>query len=81
MSVAYNSSIDLEVGRGGGLWLQINNRAVDDTYGAIVMAELTQLRELPAARVDVNLNSRQRPVPVAMAHLIASELERNEIWA
>ena len=36
MSTPYNPSISLEVGRGGGLHFQINDRPVDDTYGAIV---------------------------------------------
>ena len=79
MSAACNPSVEVEVGRGAGLLLQINNRAVDDTYGAIVMAELAQLCEFPAARVEVNVRCRQRPVLAAMARLVAAELERNEI--
>jgi hypothetical protein len=34
----YNPNIDLQVGRGAGLHLQINGRPVDNAYGAIVMA-------------------------------------------
>jgi hypothetical protein len=80
MSAPYSPSIDLDVGRGGGLHLKINDRLVDDTYGAIVMAELAQLSEFPAVRVNVHLRCRQRPSPAAMARMIAAELERNEIW-
>ena len=65
MSAPYNPNIDLHVGRGGGLYLQINGRPVDNTYGAIVMAELAALREeFPAVRVDVTyrwLPDRPRP--------------------
>ncbi|MBV9194638.1 MAG: hypothetical protein JO168_10885 [Solirubrobacterales bacterium] len=39
MSTPYNPNIDFEVSRGTGLHLQINGRAVDDAYGAIVMAD------------------------------------------
>ena len=54
---------------------------MDDSYGAIVMAELAQLREeFPAVRVDVAYRSASRPGPAAMARLIATELDRNEIW-
>ena len=81
MSTPYNPSISLEVGRGGGLQLQINGRPVDDTYGAIVMAELAVLREeFPAVRVDVAYRSASKPCPAAMARLINAELDRNEIW-
>ena len=73
MSAPYHPSIDLH--------LQINGRPVSDTYGAIVMAELAQLREeFPAVRVDVAYRSASRPGPAAMARLIATELDRNEIW-
>ena len=81
MSAAYDPNIDLQVGRGAGLYLQINGRPVDNTYGAIVMAELAVLRdEFPAVRVDVAYRSASRPTPAAMARLIATELDRNEIW-
>ena len=81
MSVPYGSNIDLQVGRGAGLCLQINGRPVDNNYGAIVMAELAALRdEFPAVRVDVAYRSGSRPTPAAMARLIATELDRNEIW-
>jgi hypothetical protein len=54
---------------------------VDDTYGAMVMAELARLREeFPAVWVDVAHRSASRPGPGAMARLIATELDRNEIW-
>jgi hypothetical protein len=81
MNLSDHPSIDLDVGRGGGLRLQINDRSVDETYGAIVMAELMDLYELPAKQLAVNVHSRQRPIPVAMAHLIAGELERNQVSA
>jgi hypothetical protein len=81
MSIPYNPKIDLEVRRGVGLHLQINGRPVDDTYGAIVMAELAHLREdFPAVRVDVAYRCASRPAPAAMARLITTELDRNEIW-
>ncbi len=81
MSAPYHPSIDLQVSRGAGLYLQINGRLVDDSYGAIVMAELAQLREqFPAVRVDVAYRSASRPGPAAMARLIVAELDRNEIW-
>ena len=80
MSAPYNRNIDLQVGRGHGLHLQINGRPVPDSYGAIVMAELAHLCEFPAVRVDVNINTRLRPTPAAMARMIATELDRNEIW-
>ena len=44
------------------------------------MAELAQLCEFPAVRVDVHFRGQQRPAPAAMARMIAAELERNEIW-
>jgi hypothetical protein len=81
MSAPYNPNIDLEVGRGAGLYLQINDRPVDNAYGAIVMAELAALRdEFPAVRVDVTYRTATRPAPAAMARLINTELDRNEIW-
>lgn len=81
MSAPYDPSIDLQVSRGAGLHLQINGRPVDDSYGAIVMAELAQLREeFPAVRVDVVYRSASRRGPAAMARLIAIELDRNDIW-
>ncbi len=80
MSAPYNPNIDLEVGRGHGLHLQINRQPVPDGYGAIVMAELAQLCEFPAVRVDVSYRCQRRPEPVAMARMIADELARNEIW-
>ena len=81
MSAPYNPNIDLHVGRGGGLYLQINGRPVDNTYGAIVMAELAALREeFPAVRVDVTYRCASRPPPAIMARLIDTELDRNEIW-
>ena len=39
MSAPYNPNIDLQVGRGHGLHLEINRRPVPDSYGAIVMAD------------------------------------------
>jgi hypothetical protein len=80
MSAPYNPSIELDVGRGAGLHLKINDRPVDDTYGAIVMAELAQLCEFPAVRVDVRFRCQHQPGPAVMARMIAAELERNEIW-
>jgi hypothetical protein len=80
MSAPYNPDIDLEVGRGHGLHLQINRQPVPDSYGAIVMAELAQLCEFPACRVDVSYRRHRPPEPVAMARIIADELSRNEIW-
>ena len=81
MSAPYNPNIDLHVSRGVGLHLQINGRPVDNTYGAIVMAELGQLREeFPNVRVDVAYRSSARPSPTVMAQLINAELDRNEIW-
>jgi hypothetical protein len=41
----YSPHVDLHVGRGAGLHLQINGRPVDNGYGAILMAELAALRE------------------------------------
>jgi hypothetical protein len=81
MSAPNNPDIAVEVSRGAGLYLTVNGRAVDNTYGAIVMAELAALRpEFPAVRVDVDLRAGTRPSPAAMAHLINVELDRNEIW-
>lgn len=80
MNPPYNPNIDLQVGRGHGLHLQINRQPVPDTYGAIVMAELAHLCEFPAVRVDVRYSCTRRPEPAAMARMIADELARNEIW-
>jgi hypothetical protein len=80
MSAPYNPNIDLQVGRGHGLHLQINRQPVPDTYGAIVMAELAHLCEFPAVRVDVRYSCTRRSEPAAMARMIADELARNEIW-
>jgi hypothetical protein len=80
MSAPYNTDIELDVGRGAGLHLKINELPVDDAYGAIVMAELAHLCEFPVVRVDVRFRCRQRPTAVVMARMIAAELERNEIW-
>lgn len=80
MSAPANPTIELNVSRGTGLYLHLNGRLVDDSYGAIVMAELAQLRDFPEVRVDVHLRSRQRPAAGTMAQLIATELARNEIW-
>ena len=77
-----DAQIDLEVSRGVGLYLQINERPVDNNYGTIVMAELAQLRkEFPGVRVNVAYRSASPPPPPAtMAQLINTELDRNEIW-
>jgi hypothetical protein len=80
VSVPHNPNIDLQVARGHGLHLEINCQPVPDSYGAIVMAELAQLHEFPAVRVDVRYRCRQRPTPALMARMIAGELDRNEIW-
>ena len=80
MSTPYNPNFDLHVDRGHGLHLQINRQPVPDSYGAIVMAELAHLCELPAVRVDVRYSCTRRPEPAAMARMIADELARNEIW-
>ena len=80
MNTPANSNIDLNVSRGTGLYLQLDGRLVHDSYGAIVMAELAQLRDFPDVRVDAHLHSRRRPTPAIMAQLIATELGRNEIW-
>jgi len=81
MSAPHNPNIDLHVGRGAGLHLQINGRPVDNSYGAIVLAELAALREeFPAVRVDVFYRCASRPSPATMARLIDTELDRNEIW-
>jgi hypothetical protein len=81
MSAPYNPDIDVEVDRGTGLHLQINGHAVDDAYGAMVMAELAVLREeFPQVRVDVQVRSKTRPTAADMARLINVELNRNEIW-
>jgi hypothetical protein len=80
MSAQYNPNIDLQVGRGHGLHLEINRRPVPDSYGAIVMAELAQLCEFPAVRVEVRYSCSRRPEPGAMARMIADKLTRNEIW-
>ena len=65
MSAPYDPNVDLQVGRGTGLYLQINGRPVDNAYGAIVMAELAAPRdEFPAVRVDVaypSVTRRRRP--------------------
>jgi hypothetical protein len=60
--------------------LEVNRQPVPDSYGAIVMAELAQLREFPAVRVEVHYSCTRRPEPAAMARMIADELARNEIW-
>ena len=80
MTAPYNPNIDLQVSRGHGLHLRINRQSVPDIYGAMVMAELAQLCEFPAVRVDVRYRCHRRPEPVAMARMIADELARNEIW-
>jgi len=80
MGAPYNPDIDLQVRRGAGLHLAINGRPVDHDYGAILMAELAVLRPFPEVRVDVDYRCRQRPAPVDMARMIATELGRNEIW-
>ncbi|HTP19352.1 MAG TPA: hypothetical protein VMJ65_07100 [Solirubrobacteraceae bacterium] len=80
MSAPYNPNIDLQVDRGSGLHLEINRQPVPDSYGAIVMAELAQLREFPAVRVEVHYSCTRRPEPATMARMIADELARNEIW-
>jgi hypothetical protein len=80
MSAPHSSRIEVNVSRGTGLYLYLGGRLVDDSYGAIVMAELAQLRDFPDVRVDVHLRSRQRPAAAATAQLIAAELDRNEIW-
>jgi hypothetical protein len=76
MSAPANPTIELNVSRGTGLYLHLNGRLVDDSYGAIVMTELAQLRDFP----DVHVRTRQRPAPATMAQLIATELGRDEIW-
>lgn len=81
MTIPRSDRIDLKVSRGAGLHLRINGRPVDDTYGTIVMAELSQLRhEFPAVRVDVMYHAEWNPTPARMAQLINAELDRNEIW-
>jgi hypothetical protein len=40
MSAPANATIELNVSRGTGLYLHLNGRLVDDSYGTIVMAEL-----------------------------------------
>ncbi|MGO9973617.1 MAG: hypothetical protein ACLP01_12610 [Solirubrobacteraceae bacterium] len=80
MNSPANSTIELNVSRGTSLYLHLNGRSVHDSYGAIVMAELAQLRDFPDVRVDIHLRSRQRPAAAAMAQLTATELDRNEIW-
>jgi hypothetical protein len=45
------------------------------------VAELAVLRdEFRAVRVDVAYRSASRPTPAVIARLIATELDRNEIW-
>ena len=61
MSAPYNPNIDLQVDRGHGLHLQINRQPVPDSYGAIVMAELAQLCEFPAVRVEVRYSCQPAP--------------------
>ena len=80
MSAPYNPNIDLQVGRGPGLHLQINGQPVTNSYGAIVMAELAQLSDFPAVQVEIRYSCTRRPEPAAMARMIAGELARNEIW-
>jgi hypothetical protein len=80
MSAPANATIELNVSRGTGLYLHLNGRLVDDSYGTIVMAELAQLRDFPNVSVDVHVRTRQRLAPAVMAQLIATELGRNEIW-
>jgi hypothetical protein len=57
MSAPANPTIELNVSRGTGLYLHLNGRLVDDSYGAIVMAELAQLRDFPDVRVDARPNA------------------------
>jgi hypothetical protein len=80
MNAPYNANIDLQIGRGHGLHLQINRQPVPDSYGTIVMAELAQLCEFPAVLVEVRYSGTRRPEPAAMARMIADELARDEIW-
>jgi len=63
MSAPYNPNMDLQVGRGHGLHLQINRQTVPDSYGAIVMGELVHLCEFPAVRVEVHGARNRRPWP------------------
>jgi hypothetical protein len=72
MSAPYNPSIDLDVSHDAGLYLHINDRPVDETYGVMVMAALAQLCEFPAVRVDVRFRCQHRPAPPAMARMIAA---------
>jgi hypothetical protein len=44
------------------------------------MAELAQLCDFPEVRVEVQGRARVRPAPAELAHAIATELGRNEIW-
>jgi hypothetical protein len=60
LSAQYNPDIDLQVGRGHGLHLQINGRSVPDSYGTIVMAELAHLCDFPDVRVEVQVRARER---------------------
>jgi len=80
LTAPYNPNIDLQVGRGHGLHLQMNGRPVPDSYGAIVMAELAQLCDFPDVQVEVQVRARVRPAPAEMAQAIATELSRNEVW-
>ena len=80
MSAPYNPHIELAVARGSGLHLIINGQLVNDAYGAIVMAELAQLCESPALRVDATIKYRGKPTVATAARWIADELARNEIW-
>jgi hypothetical protein len=78
-------TIDLQVSRGGGLSLRINNSYVSHTMESLVLSELEQLTSLPAARIDANVYCASDPrlgTPAAtdVAQWIAAELQKNEIW-
>jgi hypothetical protein len=50
MSAPYNPNIDLQVGRGHGLHLQINRQPVPDSYGALERSNRTATNDRALAR-------------------------------
>jgi hypothetical protein len=78
-------SVTLQVSRGGGLSLRINDSNVSHTMESLVVGELQAITTLPAARIDANVHCASDPTfgtPAAndVARWIAAELEKNEIW-
>ena len=78
-------NVTLQIGRGGGLSLRVNDSYVSHTMESLVVSELQHVTALPAARIDANVRCASDPrsgTPAAsdVARWIATELAENEIW-